>query len=105
MIFFERETWNFFFLKRYPDAEIRGVIDGIYVEATGVVAYGNIPLEPSYQRMPRCVCMSSKLYEYRGRCVKSANPKCQKRVADFYILDFQSGLKAMVKARPHNTIA
>lgn len=52
--------------------------------------------------------MSTELYEYRGWCGKSANPKhrffswgsrhSEKHVADFYISDFQSGLRAMVKA-------
>ncbi|WJZ95958.1 hypothetical protein VitviT2T_014689 [Vitis vinifera] len=96
------------FLKRYPDAELRGAIDGQYVKVTGVVTCGSIPLESSYQRIPRCVYMSTELYEYRGWCGKSANPKhrffswgsrhSEKHVADFYISDFQSGLRAMVKA-------
>ncbi|RVX07961.1 putative membrane protein [Vitis vinifera] len=122
------------FLKRYPDAELRGAIDGQYVKVTGVVTCGSIPLESSYQRIPRCVYMSTELYEYRGWCGKSANPKhrffswgsrhsedscsnsclaclknmelltalmlltLEKHVADFYISDFQSGLRAMVKA-------
>lgn len=96
------------FLKRYPDAELRGAIDGQYVKVTGVVTCGSIPLESSYQRIPRCVYMSTELYEYRGWCGKSANPKhrffswgsrhSEKHVTDFYISDFQSGLRAMVKA-------
>lgn len=96
------------FLKRYPDAELRGAIDGQYVKVTGVVTCGSIPLESSYQRIPRCVYVSTELYEYRGWCGKSANPKhrffswgsrhSEKHVADFYISDFQSGLRAMVKA-------
>ncbi|XP_059663079.1 uncharacterized membrane protein At1g16860 isoform X2 [Cornus florida] len=44
------------FLRRYPDAELRGAIDGQFVKVTG------------------------------------------KNVADFYISDFQSGLRALVKA-------
>ncbi|XP_019418922.1 PREDICTED: uncharacterized membrane protein At1g16860-like isoform X2 [Lupinus angustifolius] len=44
------------FLKRYPDAELRGAIDGQYIKVTG------------------------------------------KYIADFYISDFQSGLRALVKA-------
>ncbi|KAG7033978.1 putative membrane protein, partial [Cucurbita argyrosperma subsp. argyrosperma] len=65
------------FVRRYPDAELRGAIDGQYVKVTGVVTCGSIPLESSYQRVPRCV------YRY---------------VADFYISDFQTGLRALVKA-------
>lgn len=52
--------------------------------------------------------MSTQLYEYKGLGGKSANPKhrclswgsrhSEKYVADFYISDFQSGLRALVKA-------
>nr|KYP62698.1 putative membrane protein At1g16860 family [Cajanus cajan] len=96
------------FVKRYPDAELRGAIDGQYVKVTGVVTCGSIPLESSYQRVPRCVYVSAELYEYKGLGGKSANPKhrcfswgsryTEKYVADFYISDFQSGLRALVKA-------
>ncbi|PSS04678.1 hypothetical protein CEY00_Acc20534 [Actinidia chinensis var. chinensis] len=96
------------FLKRYPDAELRGAIDGQYVKVTGVVTCGSIPLESSFQRVPRCVYISTELYEYRGWGGKSAKPKhrffswgcrhAEKYVADFYISDFQSGLRAQVKA-------
>ncbi|KAK8517263.1 hypothetical protein V6N13_092546 [Hibiscus sabdariffa] len=104
------------YVKRYPDAELRGAVDGQYVKVTGVVTSGSIPLESSYQRVPRCVYVSTELYEYRGCGGKSANPEhhyfswgcrhseaisfvCkQKYVADFYISDFQSGLRAPVKA-------
>ncbi|KAI4295979.1 hypothetical protein L6164_035972 [Bauhinia variegata] len=96
------------FVKRYPDAELRGAIDGQYVKVTGVVTCGSIPLESSYQRVPRCAYVSTELYEYKGWGGKSANPKhrcfswgsrySEKYVADFYISDFQSGLRALVKA-------
>ncbi|KAF7801644.1 putative membrane protein [Senna tora] len=135
-------------LKSYPDAELRSAINGQYVKVTGsiislkelssfisfwnnlieygdmVVTCGSIPLESSYQRVPRCVYVSTELYEYKGWGGKSANPnhRCfswgcrhsevslipcsnnfivycgQKYVADFYISDFQSGLRALVKA-------
>lgn len=96
------------FVKRYPDAELRGAIDGQYVKVTGVVTCGSIPLESSYQRVPRCVYVSTELYEYKGLGGKSANSKhrcftwgsrySEKYVADFYVSDFQSGLRALVKA-------
>ncbi|TYI78100.1 hypothetical protein E1A91_D06G188000v1 [Gossypium mustelinum] len=96
------------YMRRYPDAELRGAVDGQYVKVTGVVTCGSIPLESSYQRVPRCVYVSTELYEYRGWGGKSANPKhryfswgcrhSEKYVADFYISDFQSGLRALVKA-------
>ncbi|XP_059437135.1 uncharacterized membrane protein At1g16860 [Corylus avellana] len=96
------------FVRGYPDAELRGAIDGQYVKVTGVVTCGSIPLESSYQRIPRCVYVSTELYEYKGLGGKSANPKhrcfswgsrhAEKYVADFYISDFQTGLRALVKA-------
>ncbi|XWS12901.1 hypothetical protein CRYUN_Cryun37aG0129900 [Craigia yunnanensis] len=96
------------FVRGYPDAELRGAVDGQYVKVTGVVTCGSIPLESSYQRMPRCVYVSTELYEYKGWGGKSTNPKhrcfswgcrhSEKYVADFYISDFQSGLRAVVKA-------
>ncbi|GLT41337.1 hypothetical protein SLA2020_154100 [Shorea laevis] len=96
------------YVKRYPDAELRGAIDGQYIKVTGVVTCGSIPLDSSYQRVPRCVYVSTELYEYKGWGGKSANPKhrcfswgcrhSEKYVADFYISDFQSGLRALVKA-------
>ncbi|KAL6990707.1 hypothetical protein U1Q18_008827 [Sarracenia purpurea var. burkii] len=96
------------FLKRYPEAELRDAIDGQYVKVTGVVTCGSIPLESSFQRVPRCVYVSTELYEYRGLGGKSANPKhrffswgrrhAEKYVGDFYISDFQTGLRALVKA-------
>lgn len=39
-----------------------------------VVTCGNVPLESSFQRVPRCVYTSSCLYEYRGWDSKAANP-------------------------------
>ncbi|KAI3680467.1 hypothetical protein L6452_35238 [Arctium lappa] len=96
------------FLRKYPDAELRGAVDGQFVKVTGVVTCGSIPLESSFQKVPRCVYVSTELYEYKGWGGKSANPKhhcfswgcrnSEKYVADFYISDFQSGLRAVVKA-------
>ncbi|XP_031490327.1 uncharacterized membrane protein At1g16860 [Nymphaea colorata] len=96
------------FLANYPDAELRAAKDGQYVKVTGVVTCGSIPLESSYQRIPRCIYVSTGLYEYRGWGAKPANSnhRCftwglrhlERYVADFYISDFQSGLRALVKA-------
>lgn len=95
-------------MRKYPDAELRGAIDGQYVKVTGVVTCGSIPLESSFQRVPRCVYVSTELHEYRGWGGKSASPThhffswgcrhAEKYVTDFYISDFQSGLRALVKA-------
>ncbi|KAM7501023.1 hypothetical protein LguiA_025437 [Lonicera macranthoides] len=122
------------FLRRYPDAELRGAIDGQYVKVTGafpisilreehglktldvngvsqsvdckvlrvmrkenmVVTCGSIPLESSFQRLPRCVYVSTELYEYRGWGGKSANPK--HRFFSWGRRHSESGLRALVKA-------
>lgn len=95
------------FVKNFPDAELRGAVDGQFVKVTGVVTCGSIPLESSFQRVPRCVYVSTELYEYKGWGGKSANTKhrclswgcrhSEKYVADFYLSDFHSGLRALVK--------
>ncbi|KAK3000566.1 hypothetical protein RJ639_021976 [Escallonia herrerae] len=95
------------FIARYPDAELRTAKDGQYVKVSGVVTCGNVPLESSFQKVPRCVYTSTSLYEYRGWESKAANPthrrftwglrSSESHVVDFYISDFQSGLRALVK--------
>ncbi|KAL6992865.1 hypothetical protein U1Q18_010985 [Sarracenia purpurea var. burkii] len=84
------------------------MLSHIFVLLWRVVTCGSIPLESSFQRVPRCVYVSTELYEYSGWSGKSANPKhrffswgcrhAEKYVADFYVSDFQSGLRALVKA-------
>lgn len=39
-----------------------------------MVTCGNVPLESSFQKVPRCVYASTSLYEYRGWDSKAANP-------------------------------
>ncbi|XP_011033051.1 PREDICTED: uncharacterized membrane protein At1g16860-like [Populus euphratica] len=95
------------YIARYPDAELRNAKNGQFVKISGVVTCGNVPLESSFQRVPRCVYTSTSLYEYRGWDSKAANPthrrfswglrSLERRVVDFYISDFQSGLRALVK--------
>ncbi|XP_047148144.1 uncharacterized membrane protein At1g16860-like isoform X2 [Vigna umbellata] len=92
------------FVANYPDSELRTAKNGQFVK---VVTCGNVPLESSFQKVPRCVYTSTGLYEYRGWDSKAANPKhrrfswglrlLERRVVDFYISDFQSGLRALVK--------
>ncbi|XP_014489876.1 uncharacterized membrane protein At1g16860 isoform X2 [Vigna radiata var. radiata] len=92
------------FVANYPDSELRTAKNGQFVK---VVTCGNVPLESSFQKVPRCVYTSTSLYEYRGWDSKAANPKhrrfswglrlLERRVVDFYISDFQSGLRALVK--------
>ncbi|XP_073146640.1 uncharacterized membrane protein At1g16860-like [Henckelia pumila] len=96
------------FLSKHPDAELRGVVDGQFVKITGVVTCGSVPLETSFQRVPRCVYTSCELYEYRACGGKPSNTKqrffswecrhSEKYVADFYVSDSKSGLRALVKA-------
>lgn len=108
-------AWNIYFgakgvigfVGRYPDADLRTAKDGEYVKVTGVVTCGNVPLETSFQRVQRCVYTSTCLYEYRGWDSKAANPQhrrftwglrsMEQHAVDFYISDFQSGLRALVK--------
>ncbi|KAI3782281.1 hypothetical protein L2E82_12321 [Cichorium intybus] len=95
------------FIDGYPDAELRTAKNGQFVKVSGVVTCGNVPLESSFQRVPRCVYTSTSLYEYRGWGSKPANPthrrftwglrSMERHVVDFYISDFQSGLRALVK--------
>ncbi|KAF5202424.1 Ubiquitin-specific protease family c19-related protein [Thalictrum thalictroides] len=95
------------FIAHYPDAELRTAKDGQYVKVSGVVTCGNVPLESSFQKVPRCVYTSTSLYEYRGWDSKAANAthrrftwgvrSLERHVVDFYISDFQSGLRALVK--------
>ncbi|KAI5353451.1 hypothetical protein L3X38_006345 [Prunus dulcis] len=80
---------------------------GAPLKVSGVVTCGNLPLELSFQKVPRCMYTSTSLYEYRGWDSKAANPTHHRftwglrsiewRVVDFYISDFQSGLRALVK--------
>ncbi|CAL9170058.1 unnamed protein product [Musa hybrid cultivar] len=94
-------------IAHYPDAELRTAKDGQYVKVSGIVTCGNVPLESSFEKIPRCVYTSTSLYEYRGWKSKPANPQhrrftwglrsMERHVVDFYISDFQSGLRALVK--------
>ncbi|KAL5554444.1 hypothetical protein UlMin_041845 [Ulmus minor] len=95
------------FISRYPDAELRTAKNGQLVKVSGVVTCGNVPLESSFRKVPRCVYTSTSLYEYRGWASKPANSShrrftwglrsSERHVVDFYISDFQSGLRALVK--------
>ncbi|KAK8969607.1 hypothetical protein KSP40_PGU001731 [Platanthera guangdongensis] len=95
------------FIGRYPDAELRTAKDGQYVKVSGVVTCGSVPLESSYLKVPRCVYSSTRLYEYRGWDSKPSTSKhprfswglrfVETHAVDFYISDFQSGLRALVK--------
>uniref|UniRef100_A0A2P2M6N8 Ubiquitin-specific protease family C19-related protein n=1 Tax=Rhizophora mucronata TaxID=61149 RepID=A0A2P2M6N8_RHIMU len=62
------------FISRYTDAELRNSKNGQFVKISGVVTCGNVPLESSFQKVPRCVYTSTSLYEYRGWDSKGVNP-------------------------------
>ncbi|GER53680.1 ubiquitin-specific protease family C19-related protein [Striga asiatica] len=86
------------YIADYPDSELRAAKNGQFVKVTGVVACSNVPLKSSFQNFPRCVFTSSSLFEYRGWGSKWALQFSEKHAVDFYISDFQSGLRALVKA-------
>lgn len=47
----------------------------IWDSAMQIVTCGNVPLETSFQKVPRCVYTSTGLYEYRGWSSKmTVNP-------------------------------
>ncbi|KAF8025314.1 hypothetical protein BT93_F2222 [Corymbia citriodora subsp. variegata] len=95
------------YIARYPDSDLRTAKNGQFVKVSGVITCGNVPLQSSFNKVPRCVYTSTSLYEYRGWDSKAANPKhrrftwglrsAERHVVDFYISDFQSGLRALVK--------
>lgn len=109
-------AWNTFwgkraifgFLAKHPLSDLATAKDGQLVKVTGVVTCGSVPLESSYQRVSRCVYTSTGLYEYRHYSSKKAREKHrrftwglrhrERYVVDFYISDFQTGLRALVKA-------
>ncbi|KAD7117979.1 hypothetical protein E3N88_05247 [Mikania micrantha] len=62
-----------------------------------IVTCGSVPLESSFQKVGRCVYVSTELYEYKGMHRWGCR-NTETYVADFYISDFQSGLRAVVKA-------
>lgn len=96
------------FIATYPDADLRSAKNGEFVKVSGVITCGNVPLESSFQRVPRCVYTSTSLYEFRGWDSKAANAEhrhftwglrsLERHVVDFYISDFKSGLRALVKS-------
>lgn len=95
------------YITQFPDSELRTAKEGEYVKVSGIVTCGNVPLESSFKKIPRCVYTSTSLYEYRGWDSKPANSKhrrftwglrsMERHAVDFYISDFQSGLRALVK--------
>ncbi|XP_068635904.1 uncharacterized membrane protein At1g16860-like [Aristolochia californica] len=97
-----------FFLSTFPDSDLRTAKDGQLVKITGFASCGSLSLESSYEKVPRCIYTSTKLYEYRGTISKLANigfrlfgwnlAFSESFATDFFILDRKSGMTAVVKA-------
>ncbi|XP_038974861.1 uncharacterized membrane protein At1g16860-like [Phoenix dactylifera] len=78
----------------------------IEFKITRVVACTSASLVSSFQKVPRCVCTSASLYEYRGWHSRAANPqhRCfswglrsvERHVVEFQITDPYSGLRVLV---------
>jgi len=93
-------------LKRYHDVELRDILDGQFIKITRYVTCDNISLELSNQKVPTCVYMSSELYEYKewGR-ITWGSTHTREYVTDFYITDFKSRLRELVKTRSGAKVA
>ncbi|XP_068651377.1 uncharacterized membrane protein At1g16860-like [Aristolochia californica] len=97
-----------FFLSTSPDSDLRTAKDGQLVKITGFASCGSLSLESSYEKVPRCIYTSTKLYEYRGTISKLANISSrffgwnlafsESFATDFFILDRKSGMSVVVKA-------
>uniref|UniRef100_A0A0E0ASH1 Uncharacterized protein n=1 Tax=Oryza glumipatula TaxID=40148 RepID=A0A0E0ASH1_9ORYZ len=66
---------------RYPDSDLRTAKDGQCMKVTGVVTYGNFPLESSFQRVPRCLyiglaCMSTAYRGWNCRYIEEGSRVC-----------------------------
>ncbi|KAI4387111.1 hypothetical protein MLD38_004969 [Melastoma candidum] len=84
------------YIARYPDNDLRTAKNGQYVKVSGVITCGSVPLQSSFHKVPRCVYTSTTLYERKGRFTWDIR-LAERHVVDFYISDFQSGLRALVK--------
>ncbi|KAK2971628.1 hypothetical protein RJ640_003448 [Escallonia rubra] len=89
------------FIAHYPDTELRTAKDGQFVKVSGMVTCGSFPLESAFKPKPRCVYKSTSLYEKAANTLRSCCSwglrSVERHVVDFYISDFQSGLRALVK--------
>ncbi|KAG0500163.1 hypothetical protein HPP92_000235 [Vanilla planifolia] len=102
-----RELERYF--RAFPDSSInpRNLPVGKLVKVTGHVTCGNIPLDTSYQNVPRCIYTSTELHESRARknlygityssCTWSLK-RSEKHVVDFYLSDVKSGTRFLVRA-------
>ncbi|KAJ6804930.1 putative membrane protein-like [Iris pallida] len=91
-----------------PSVDPRNLPVGKLVKVTGLVTCGAAPLETSYQNIPRCVYVSTELYEYRGWKGSPVNSNhrrftwdlrhSERNCSDFYISDISSGTRFLVRA-------
>ncbi|KAI4328957.1 hypothetical protein L6164_021267 [Bauhinia variegata] len=98
----------FFFLRSYPDSDLRLAKEGQLVKITGLATCGGVSLESSYEKATRCVYASTLLYECGGFGLRPAkiNKSCfgwnlaysERLCTDFYITDQKSGTRVVVKA-------
>ncbi|CAL9076880.1 unnamed protein product [Musa acuminata var. zebrina] len=98
------------FLRCHPNYSIdpRNLPIGKLVKITGHVTCGSIPLEASYQKISRCIYISTDIYEYRGWSGLPAKPNLmhfswglrnsERHIADFYISDSATGMRFLVRA-------
>ncbi|KAJ8632386.1 hypothetical protein MRB53_025722 [Persea americana] len=103
-----REGGILLFLSGIPDSDLQTASHGQLVKITGLASCGNISLESSYEKVPRCVYTSTLLYECLGFGSKPAKFNCrcfqwslaysERFATDFYITDVKTGVRAMVKA-------
>ncbi|CAM8935439.1 unnamed protein product [Rhodiola kirilowii] len=89
---------------------LEGGLDGMYTDSTPIKVQMFHLSPPSHGRVQRCLYTSTSLYEYRGWNSKPANHthrlltwglrSSERHVVDFYISDFHTGLRALVKTGP-----
>uniref|UniRef100_A0A0E0ASH0 Uncharacterized protein n=1 Tax=Oryza glumipatula TaxID=40148 RepID=A0A0E0ASH0_9ORYZ len=77
---------------RYPDSDLRTAKDGQCMKVTGVVTYGNFPLESSFQRVPRCLyiglaCMSTAYRGWRALVIKGYGARVTSNVDESVVTD------------------
>ncbi|KAK2965528.1 hypothetical protein RJ640_008878, partial [Escallonia rubra] len=97
-----------FYLRSFPDSDLRFARDGDLVKITGLVTCGSISLESSYEKVAPCIYTSTSLYEFGELGLKPADVKeswfqwrlvySERFSADFYLTDGKSGITVLVKA-------
>ncbi|OVA04756.1 hypothetical protein BVC80_1719g93 [Macleaya cordata] len=96
------------FLNSFPESDLSSAKDGQLVKITGSASCGDVSLESSFEKVPRCIYSSTCLYERRifqskaafvnSRCYQWSLAYSERFSTDFYITDNKSGTRATVKA-------